>query len=147
MFGAKLRFMGFFLFGPPPNQAGAGFIPDPCFSPVGESIQRESRKATTDMTMNDVKVIDVKVKNQQAESTNRLKSIFEQSLEVLCEDKDKEKDGSTRARSAHKRCAFLPLHIDAANVQKRALEEAAKALTTLWKISGTRRAKLETRTV
>ncbi len=103
------------------------------------------------MTMNDVKVIDVKVKNQQAESTNRLKSIFEQSREVLCEDKDrdkdKEKDGSTRARSAHKRCAFLPLHIDSANVQKRALEEAAKALTTLWKISGTRRAKLETRTV
>jgi hypothetical protein len=84
-----------------------------------------------------------KTLKQQPESTNRLKSIFDQSLEVLCNDKD----ASPQAGNPQKRCASLPLHIDATNLHKRALEEAAKALTTLWNISGTRRAKLQSRPV
>jgi hypothetical protein len=86
---------------------------------------------------------DVRALKQQPESTNRLKNIYQQSLEVLCDGKD----GSTKAGNAQRRCASLPLRIDATNLQKRALEEAAKALTTLWNISGTRRARLQSRPV
>ena len=38
--------------------------------------------------------------------------------------------------------ALLPLHIDDDNFQKRALDNAAKALAALWKISGPERPKL-----
>ncbi len=72
----------------------------------------------------------------QPESTNRMKNIFEQSLAVLRGDKN-------RTGNVQKHCVSLPLHIDAANVQKRAVEEAAKALASLWKISDTRRSKLQ----
>jgi len=61
-------------------------------------------------------------------STEYLKGIFDQSLAVLCESKD------VSPRS-------LPLHISAADLQKRALTDAAKALTMLWRISEPRRVR------
>jgi hypothetical protein len=62
------------------------------------------------------------------DSTEHLKGIFDQSLAVLCEGKE------VSPRS-------LPLHISAADLQKRALTDAAKALTMLWKISEQRRVR------
>jgi hypothetical protein len=85
--------------------------------------------------------------NKQAESTHHLKSIFEQSLAVLREDnqnEDKKEDKNEHKNVVKKtspnlraRRDFLPLHIDPANLQKRALDDAAKALAALWKISET----------
>jgi hypothetical protein len=74
----------------------------------------------------------------ESDSTNHLKSIFDQALAVLCEHND-----SVRPRSQTERLrrGSLPLHIDAVSLQKRALDNAAKALATLWKISGARHAK------
>jgi hypothetical protein len=62
------------------------------------------------------------------DSTEHLKGIFDHSLAVLCEGKE------VSPRS-------LPLHISAADLQKRALTDAAKALTMLWKISEPRRVR------
>jgi len=79
---------------------------------------------------------------EESNSTNHLKIIFDQSLAVLCEDND-----SVRARSQSEwlRRGSLPLHVDVVNLQKRALDNAAKALATLWKISEPKRAKLQSR--
>jgi hypothetical protein len=67
-----------------------------------------------------------------AESTNHLKRVFEQSLAVLGEDHDSRTGERQRSRS---RLRSIPLHIDAASLQKRAIANAAEALTALWKIS------------
>jgi hypothetical protein len=61
-------------------------------------------------------------------SPEQLQGIFDHSLAVLCESK-------------HVSPRSLPLHISAADLQKRALTDAAKALTMLWKISEPRRVK------
>jgi hypothetical protein len=61
-------------------------------------------------------------------SQENLQNIFDHSLAVLCESKD------VSPRS-------LPLHISAADLQKRALSDAAKALTMLWKVSEPKRVK------
>ena len=79
---------------------------------------------------------------EESNSTNQLKSIFDQSLAVLCEGKDTVKTGSQTERLRRR---SLPLHVDAVNLQKRALDNAAKALATLWKISEPKRAKLQSR--
>jgi hypothetical protein len=79
---------------------------------------------------------------EESNSTNDLKSIFDQSLAVLCEGKDALKTGSQTERLRRR---SLPLHADAGNLQKRALDDAAKALATLWKISEPKRPKLQTR--
>ena len=76
----------------------------------------------------------------EADSTNQLKSIFDQSLAVLCEGKDTVKTGSQTERLRRR---SLPLHVDPVNLQKRALDNAAKALATLWKISEPKRAKFQ----
>ena len=78
----------------------------------------------------------------ESDSTNHLKSIFDQSLAVLCEDND-----SVRAWSHTEWLGrgSLPLHVDAVNLQKRALDNAAKALATLWKISEPTRRKPQDR--
>ena len=78
----------------------------------------------------------------ESDSTNQLKSIFDQSLAVLCEGEDTVKTGLQTERLRRK---SLPLHIDAVNLQKRALDNAAKALATLWKISEPKRTKLQSR--
>jgi hypothetical protein len=70
----------------------------------------------------------LKDKNQnhgdQTGSASQLKNIFDQSLAILC-------DG---ANSVRVRRSSLPLHIDAFNLQKRALSDAANALAALWKV-------------
>lgn len=73
------------------------------------------------------------------ESTNELRSIFEQSVAVLCEGKPGASKDSRGVRIRHN---SLPLHTDAADIQKRALDAAAKALASLWRISEPARAKL-----
>jgi hypothetical protein len=69
---------------------------------------------------------------KQPDSKNRLKNVLEQSLAVMCDAGsaagDKVKIGSPQRSS-------LPLHMDAAYLQKGAMADAAKALATLWKIS------------
>jgi hypothetical protein len=77
-----------------------------------------------------------------SDSTNHLKSIFDQSLAVLCEGKNTVKTGSQPERLLR---SSLPLHVDVVNLQKRALDNAAKALATLWKISKPKRPKLQSR--
>jgi hypothetical protein len=64
----------------------------------------------------------------EVNSAANLQGIFDHSLAVLCDSKD------VSPRS-------LPIHISAAELQKRALTDAAKALTMLWKISEPRRVK------
>lgn len=63
-----------------------------------------------------------------ANSAANLQGIFDHSLAVLCESENL----SPRQ---------IPIHISAAELQKRALTDAAKALTMLWKISEPRRVK------
>jgi hypothetical protein len=70
--------------------------------------------------------------NEKSVSENHLKTIFDQSLAILCEGA-----GSVRLRRSS-----LPLHIDAVNLQKRALSDAANALAALWKISESKSSKL-----
>ncbi len=62
------------------------------------------------------------------DSAADLQGLFDRSLAVLCESK---------AISPRQ----IPIHISAAELQKRALTDAAKALTMLWKISEPRRVK------
>jgi hypothetical protein len=68
------------------------------------------------------------ISGTEANSAANLQGIFDHSLAVLCESKE------VSPRS-------LPIHISAAELQKRALTDAAKALTMLWKISEPRRVK------
>ena len=75
---------------------------------------------------------------EESNSTNHLKSIFDQSLAVLCEDSAK-----TGSQTERQRRSSLPLHVDAVNLQKRALDNAAKALASLWKITEPKRPKLQ----
>lgn len=75
--------------------------------------------------------------NEKSGSTTHLKDIFDQSLALLCEG----------ASSRRVRRSSLPLHIDAASLQKRALSDAADALAALWKISKTRPPKLQSRVI
>jgi len=77
---------------------------------------------------------------EESNSTNHLKSIFDQSLAVLCEDSAK-----TGSQTKWQRRSSLPLHVDAVNLQKRALDNAAKALASLWKITEPKRPKLQSR--
>ena len=79
---------------------------------------------------------------EESNSTSHLKSIFDQSLAVLCENNNTVKTGSQAERLLR---SSLPLHVDVVNLQKRALDNAAKALATLWKISGPKRPKLQSR--
>jgi hypothetical protein len=69
---------------------------------------------------------------EQSSSPNHLKNVFDQSLAILCEGAD----------SARVRRSSVPLHIDAVSLQKRALSDAANALTALWKIPNPRSPKL-----
>jgi hypothetical protein len=62
--------------------------------------------------------------HQDLINTAHLKDVYEQSLAMLSDFKQ----NSKTLRSA------VPLHIDAASLQKRALDDAAKALAALWKV-------------
>lgn len=73
-----------------------------------------------------------------SESANRLKNIFEQSLAVLAEKAD------APAAKPQTIWRSLPLHVNAADLQKWAIDNAAEALASLWKISGPARVKPRT---
>ena len=77
---------------------------------------------------------------EESDSRNQLKCLFDQSLAALCQGKDSVKTGSHTERLRRR---SLPLHVDAVNLQKRALDNAAKALATLWRISEPKRTKLQ----
>ena len=80
---------------------------------------------------------------QQTESTNHLKSVFEQSLAALREDNNAVITKTRPNVRVRRNC--LPLHVNPANLQKRAPDDAAKALAALWKISQPGRCKLPAR--
>jgi hypothetical protein len=76
-------------------------------------------------------------------STSHLKNIVEQSLAVLRKNKD---STETTPRSAPLlRRRTLPLYVDAANLEKRALTDAANALSVLWKVSKPSRTRVPSR--
>ena len=75
--------------------------------------------------------------SQHSGSANHLKNIFDQSLAILCEG----------ANSVRVRRSSLPLHVDAVNLQKRALSDAANALAALWKIPEPKSPKLQSRAI
>jgi hypothetical protein len=67
--------------------------------------------------------------NHNLDATH-LKNVFEQSLAMLGETKT----ATTAAERLRGRA--VPLHIDPAMLQKRAIDDAAKALASLWKVPG-----------
>ena len=81
--------------------------------------------------------------NEKRDSSKHLANIFEQSLAVLCDGK---KALTARRPIGRALRNSLPVHLDDASLQKRALEDAAKALATLWKIEEPGRTKLGGRT-
>jgi hypothetical protein len=68
--------------------------------------------------------------NENFQTANHFRNIFDQSLAILCEG-----ESAVRRRS-------LPLHVDDVKLQKRALSDAADALAALWKISGSKTSRL-----
>jgi len=85
--------------------------------------------------------------NEHSNSTNQLKSIVKESLAVLCGSKDSPRTNSegTETQTGSPRPRSLPLHVDAVNLRKGALVNAAKALAVLWKVSEPGRPKLQSR--
>jgi hypothetical protein len=80
--------------------------------------------------------------NEPVDSNNHLKDVVEQSLAVLG---DGQASAGTKPQAQTSLRSALPLHVDPANLQKRALTDAATALATLWKISKPRRVKIPPR--
>ena len=73
-------------------------------------------------------------------SINQLKTIFDQSVTVLCQVPESEK---TEEQTYKLHSSLLPIHLDPVSLRKRALRDAADALAILWKISRPVRAKLQ----
>jgi hypothetical protein len=73
-----------------------------------------------------------------SDSADQLKNIFEQSLAVLSQESHAPTGELQKIRRS------LPLHTTAADLQKRAIDNAANALASLWKISGPARVKPRT---
>jgi hypothetical protein len=88
-------------------------------------------------------MIDKTVANENCDSAKRLANIFEESLAVLCDGKKALTGTRQTARTLRN---SLPVYLDATRLQKRALDDAAKALATLWKIEEPERAKPSSRT-
>ncbi len=70
--------------------------------------------------------------DEHSESAHHLKVVVEQSLDALREGK-----GSANTELSRRRA--LPLHADAAALEKAALIAGAKALAELWKVPEGRR--------
>jgi hypothetical protein len=75
-----------------------------------------------------------------ADSKDHLKSVVEQSLAILNQNKDAARTDASRRRS-------LPVYVNAANLQKVAVVSASNALASLWKISAPGRAERPPRKV
>ena len=99
------------------------------------SVSNQYRKAAQIM-------IDKTAGNEKHDSAKHLTNIFEQSLAVLCDGKKALAEKRTIGRALRN---SLPVYLDAASLQKRALDDAAKALAALWKIEEPVRAKLGNR--
>ena len=84
-------------------------------------------------------MIDKTAGNEKCDSAKHLANIFEQSLAVLCDGKKALTANRPIGRALRN---SLPVYIDAVSLQKRALDDAAKALATLWNIEEPGRAKL-----
>jgi hypothetical protein len=87
-------------------------------------------------------MIDNKTLEQPSESVSTLKTLFDRSLAILAEENNG-KTSQQRETDREKRIVKkdivlrpqLPIHIDPVSLQKRAIDDAARALTSLWKIS------------
>jgi hypothetical protein len=79
---------------------------------------------------------------EKPDSATALKNIFDQSLAVLAEGKVVLTKDTRIGRACRD---STPLHINTAELQKRALEDAARALASLWKISDAGRSKSQGR--
>jgi hypothetical protein len=81
-------------------------------------------------------------KNNETSDTadHFLRNRVEQSVALLC---DRENPSAIQSPAVSSARSSLPIHIDAAYMQKGALVDAAKALAALWKVPS--RAKLPTR--
>jgi hypothetical protein len=88
-------------------------------------------------------MIEKTVGNEKCDSAKQLANIFEQSLAVLCDGKKALTANRPIGRALRN---SLPVYLDAASLQKRALDDAAKALATLWKIEEPGRGKPASRT-
>lgn len=86
--------------------------------------------------MNNNQLVD-----QVPDPTTHLKNVYEQSLAVLSESRH----GRSKKQPTRLLHSSVPLHIDAVSLQKRALNDAAKALATLWKVPSHGQARLCTR--
>ena len=87
--------------------------------------------------------------SEKSGSTIHLKNVFDQSLAILCDGnaksnaKSNDKINDKSSVPSHR--SSLPLHLDAVNLQKLALTNAANALAALWKVSDRKPAKLQSR--
>jgi hypothetical protein len=68
----------------------------------------------------------------QSPDATHLKNVYEKSLAILSESKRKLNSKKPLPQALR---SSVPLHIDPVSLQKRALDDAAKALATLWKVS------------
>jgi hypothetical protein len=73
--------------------------------------------------------------NHNVDATH-LKNVFEQSLAMLDETK---MEKTSAKHAARLRGNVVPIHVDPAMLQKRAIDDAARALASLWKIPGPNR--------
>jgi hypothetical protein len=87
-------------------------------------------------------MINQAVPQQNPDSVLHLKTVFEKSLAVLSEGKDALAKDTRIGRASR---ASTPIYINAADLQKRALEDAAHALATLWKVQEPGRSKPQNR--
>jgi hypothetical protein len=98
-------------------------------------------KAGKIMTSGTTTTMTMTTESEKSGSASHLKNIFDQSLAVLCDGNGK----SNGKSSVPSHRSSLPLHLDAVNLQKLALTNAANALAALWKVSDRKPAKLQSR--
>jgi hypothetical protein len=87
-------------------------------------------------------MINQAVPQENPESVIHLKTVFEKSLAVLSEGKDALTKNTRIGRASR---STMPIRINAADLQKRALDDAAHALATLWKVQESGRPKVQIR--
>jgi hypothetical protein len=80
------------------------------------------------------------ITTQTVNQATQLKNIFDRSLAVLSESRAAAATTKGPAKLLHG--SSMPIRIDAVSLQKRALDDAARALATLWKVSETKRARM-----
>jgi hypothetical protein len=84
------------------------------------------------------------VPKENPDSVTQLKTVFEKSLALLSEGKDALTRKTRIGRASR---GSMPIHMNQADLQKRALADAAHALATLWKVQEPGRPKVQIRPV